>query len=65
MLKRRKRFFSPLSNCMANLPFSVTGTGLAICQRIVARHHGVMKVCNSGESASTFKMTLPIKQGSE
>jgi signal transduction histidine kinase len=52
-------------SALCQTAFAVTGIGLAICERIVARHHGEMKVFNSGESGSTFKVTLPMKQGSE
>ena len=65
VLQSKEKIFQPFVKLHGQSAFAVTGIGLAICQRIVARHHGVMKVCNSGESGSTFKVTLPMKQVSE
>jgi signal transduction histidine kinase len=63
--EEKEKIFQPFVKLHGQSAFAVTGIGLAICERIVARHHREMKVCNSGESGSTFKVTLPMKQGSE
>ena len=63
--EEKENIFQPFVKLHGQSAFAVTGIGLAICERIVARHHGEMKVCNSGEWGSTFKVTLPMKQGSE
>ena len=63
--EEKEKIFQPFVKLHGQYAFAVTGIGLAICERIVARHHGEMKVCNSSESGSTFKVTLPMKQGSE
>ena len=60
--EEKENIFQPFVKLHGQSAFAVTGIGLAICERIVARHHGKMKVCNSGESGSTFKVTLPMKQ---
>ena len=62
--EEKEKIFQPFVKLHGQSAFAVTGIGLAICERIVARHHGEMKVCNSGESESTFKVTLSMKQGS-
>ena len=63
--EEKEKIFQPFVKLHGQSAFAVAGVGLAICERIIVRHHGEMKVCNSGESGSTFKVTLPMKQGSE
>jgi C4-dicarboxylate-specific signal transduction histidine kinase len=40
------------------------GIGLAICQSIVAAHHGSMTAANNPEGGATFCVSLPIRQPS-
>ena len=63
--EEKENIFQPFVKLYGQSAFAVTGIGLAICERIVARHDGKMKVCNSGESGSTLKVILPMNQGSE
>ena len=63
--EEKEKIFQPFVKLHGRSAFATSGIGLAICERIVAHHHGKIKVYNSGESGSTFKVTLPMKQGSE
>ena len=63
--EEKEKIFEPFVRLHGRSAFAGSGIGLAICERIVARHHGKIKVCDSGKSGSTFKVTLPMKQGSE
>jgi C4-dicarboxylate-specific signal transduction histidine kinase len=38
------------------------GIGLAICQSIVAAHHGSITAANNAEGGATFCVSLPVKQ---
>ena len=38
------------------------GIGLAICQSIVAAHHGRITATNNPEGGATFCVTLPVRQ---
>ena len=42
--------------------YEASGIGLAICKKIVDRHHGKIKAISSQNEGSIFQMTLPIKQ---
>ena len=63
--EEKENIFQPFVKLYGQYAFAVTGIVLAICERIVAGHHGEIKVYSSGESWSTFKVTLPMKHGSE
>ena len=63
--EEKEKIFQPFVKLHGQSAFAVTGIGLAICERIVPRHHGKMKVCNLGEPGSTFKVSLPMKQCSK
>jgi len=39
-----------------------TGVGLAICQRIVDRHHGQLSVSSSPGEGATFRIRLPVAE---
>ena len=45
--------------------FEGTGMGLAICRRIVERHHGAITARSKPGHGATFVITLPEKQPSE
>ena len=38
------------------------GVGLAICQSIVAAHHGSITAANNPDGGATFCVKLPIRQ---
>jgi signal transduction histidine kinase len=42
-----------------------TGMGLAICQKIVERHHGTITARSTPGQGATFIITLPEKQPTE
>ena len=53
-----KRVFDPFYSTKAG----GMGIGLAICQSIVAAHHGTITVTNNPEGGTTFCVNLPIVQ---
>jgi signal transduction histidine kinase len=61
---QREKIFQPFVRLHGRSAFAGSGIGLAICERIVARHNGKIKVGCSGEMGSTFQVTLPMKQDS-
>ena len=61
---QQEKIFQPFVRLHGRSAFAGSGIGLAICERIVARHNGKIKVDCSGEMGSTFKVTLPMKQNS-
>lgn len=60
----KEKIFQPFVRLHGRSEFTGSGIGLAICERIVTRHKGKIKVSRSNEAGSTFKVTLPNKQDS-
>jgi signal transduction histidine kinase len=46
MLEEKEKIFQPFVRFHGCSAFMGSGIGLAICERIVARHHGKIKVFN-------------------
>lgn len=61
--KHKKNIFQPFVRLHGRSDFDGTGIGLAICERIVTRHHGKIEACSDAKG-STFTVTLPMKQAS-
>jgi signal transduction histidine kinase len=62
--EQKENIFQPFVRLNGRSAYEGSGIGLAICKKIVNRHHGEIKVSDSNEEGSTFKMTLPVKQTS-
>ena len=60
----KEKIFQPFVRLHGRSEFTGSGMGLAICEKIVTRHNGKIKVVSSDEAGSTFKVTLPEKQDS-
>ncbi len=56
------RIFKPFQRLVSKDAYEGAGIGLAICYRIVNRHHGSITATSVPGSGSTFIITLPIKQ---
>lgn len=59
--KHAERIFVVFQRLHGRNEYAGTGVGLAICRKIVARHHGSIKASGSPGGA-TFVITLPLKQ---
>src|SRR5262249_32768725 len=55
----RDQIFGLFKRLHSSDEYSGTGIGLAICQRIVERYHGTIRVESSPGEGSTFLFTLP------
>ena len=57
-----KRIFKPFQRLHGSSEFPGTGMGLAICLKIVARHHGKITIKSSLGKGTRFILELPAKQ---
>ncbi len=58
------RIFAPFQRLHTRTEFEGSGMGLAICRKIVERHHGSIAAKSEMGKGSTFIVTLPLKQSS-
>jgi PAS domain S-box-containing protein len=59
------RIFKPFERLHGKSDFEGSGIGLAICDKIVNRHHGAITVQSKPGQGTTFIVTLPEKQKHE
>lgn len=60
--KYKDRIFSAFQRLHGRCDYEGTGMGLAICRKIVERHHGSISTRSLPEQGSTFIVTLPVQQ---
>ena len=58
-----KRIFKPFERLHGSSEFPGTGMGLAICLKVVTRHHGKIMVKSSLGKGTLYIVELPEKQG--
>jgi signal transduction histidine kinase len=56
-----QRIFQPGYRVPAHLNYEGAGMGLAMCQRVVERHGGSIRVMSRGRSGTSFQIVLPKK----
>ncbi|HEX7976902.1 MAG TPA: ATP-binding protein, partial [Anaerolineales bacterium] len=59
------RIFKPFQRLHSRGDYEGSGIGLAICTRIVERHHGQLTARSAPGQGATFIVTLPVKQKQE
>lgn len=61
-VKYLDRIFKPFERLHSRDEYEGTGMGLAICRRIVERHHGKITATSAPGEGATFLVTLPVRQ---
>lgn len=56
------KIFNAFSRLHSKDRYEGTGLGLALCKKIVERHHGTIRAVGKENDGSVFIVTLPIKQ---
>ena len=56
------RIFSPFQRLHGKMEYEGVGIGLAICRKIVERHHGGITATSSPGKGAVFMVTLPKRQ---
>lgn len=64
-VKYADRIFSPFQRLHGRTSYEGTGMGLAICRRIVERHHGSLTARSTPGVGSTFVVALPLTPAGE
>ena len=59
-----EKIFKPFERLNGRSAYEGSGMGMAICQKIVERHHGTITAKSTPGEGSTFIITLPEKQKS-
>lgn len=57
-----ERIFQVFQRLHTNEAYEGTGIGLALCRRIVEKHHGRIQATSQQDQGATFTVTLPTKQ---
>ena len=57
-----EKLFAPFKRLHARHNYDGAGIGLAICQKIVLRHHGRITATGAPDAGATFTVTLPRRQ---
>lgn len=57
-----ERIFEVFQRLHSRAKYEGSGVGLAICRRIVDRHHGTISARSEPGEGATFIVTLPVKQ---
>jgi PAS domain S-box-containing protein len=60
--KYMDKIFAVFQRLHGRTEYEGTGVGLAVCRRIVDRHHGTITAKSQPEKGATFIVTLPVKQ---
>ncbi|MCB0012178.1 MAG: PAS domain-containing protein [Anaerolineales bacterium] len=63
--KYRDRVFNIFQRLHGRDSYEGTGVGLAICRKIVQRHHGMIDVTSRSGEGTQFHITLPLTQPRE
>jgi PAS domain S-box-containing protein len=61
-MEYRERIFQPFQRLHGRSEYEGSGIGLAICRRIVERHHGEITVQSEPGHGATFIVSLPTNQ---
>jgi PAS domain S-box-containing protein len=60
--KYMDKIFAVFQRLHGRTEYEGTGVGLAVCRRIVDRHHGTITAKSQPDKGATFIVTLPVKQ---
>jgi PAS domain S-box-containing protein len=60
--KYMDKIFAVFQRLHGRTEYEGTGVGLAVCRRIVDRHHGTITATSQSGKGATFIVTLPVKQ---